>query len=100
MTIEPAGYVIFDNEAIHGAGKTADEAWDDFERAMKAAGTSLVDEAPDEDMPGNWTKRSNFSIRSASENLLWKVRYQGGDIAWAVCNGIACTMQEYDGQQS
>lgn len=96
--IEHAGYIVHDNEAIHGTGRTADEAWADFERVMQDAGIELVDEAPDGDMPGSWTKRSNFKIRSSSNDLLEVVKACGGDVVWAVRDGIACTMQEYDGQ--
>lgn len=95
-TLQSAGYIVCDNEAIHGYGPTADEAWADFMNTMAQANIRVVAE-PDEadiDSPGDWTRESDYQIKSASAGLIQRVKDQGGNLAWSYVSGIACTREE------
>ena len=99
-TIENAGYIVSDNEAIWGYGATATAAWDDFLNTMKMAGVEVVDEPSDAqlDNGGDWTREAHYKTNSASAALLADVAARGGAIAWRSRNGVCCTVAEYEGE--
>lgn len=92
-TIHAAGYIVCNNEAIWGYGKTENEAWNSFLAEMKHGGVEVVTEPTEAqlDNGGNWTRESDYRIRAASAALLAAVYQQGGDIPWYICNGVCCT---------
>ena len=94
-TIQTAGYVVTNNEAIWGVGATADAAWSDFENQMEMANVSIVGDAVD-DMDGSWTRESDYTIRPATAALLAEVDAKGGNIGWSTRGGVACTRDEAD----
>ncbi len=96
--IECAGYIVCDNEAIHGRGLTEDEAWADMVRELGMANVRVIDEPTEEDIdsPGAWSLSSSFKIRPASAALLQAVEERGGAIGWFSVNGVACTRGEED----
>jgi hypothetical protein len=77
--IEHAGYIVHDNEAIWGVGKTKDEALADFD--MEAAASVI---------------ERNVTIQPATAALLSLVEAKGGGIAWGTHGGVACTLDEED----
>jgi hypothetical protein len=97
-TIQAAGYIVTDNEAICGVGQTADAAWADMLREMSAAGTDVLDDEDEisERMAdtGAWTRASNFTVRPASAALLAQVKAAGGSIGWAYLGGVCITRAE------
>ena len=93
--LEAAGYIIQDKQgnAIYGAGATVDEAWQ-----------QVIDGcAPFFDAYGNEIDEGeaftrNFKTYGATAALLAKVEAEGGDIAWDIVRGVACTREQ--GEQS
>ena len=107
-TIESAGFIVLDNELIHGTGTTAQAAWDDLLNTMIQANIHMIDdrkyrtaeqEADDEaiqDAGGSWTKASGFRILPASAALLAQIDTHGGNLAWTYVSGVCCTVEEVD----
>jgi len=97
-TIDPTGYIVHNNEAIVGIGPTADAAWEDFTRGLESEDVTLLDDDADSsDVLGDWTRESDYAIRSASAALLAQVETAGGNCAWRTSsNGVACTRAEAD----
>lgn len=94
-TILPAGFIVANNEAIWGAGATADQAWSDFRRVMDSASTVILSDADDiGDQLGSWTRQSDYRICSASAALLADVEARGGNISWERVGGVCCTPDE------
>ena len=95
-TIIAAGYVVYNAEAIWGTGATADEAWEDFRSEMGRAGISVLTADQDGgEQLGSWTREKDYTIRPATDGLLAEVEARGGgDVAWDVVSGVACTIQE------
>jgi len=94
-TIQAAGFIVHDNELIHGVGATADEAWADMKQTMDAANISLLeDDADSEAELGSWTLASDMKLRAASADLLRDVVDRGGNCGWYVVGGVACTRDE------
>lgn len=92
-----AGYIVTDNEVVHGIGPTADEAWADARRYLSESGISILsDDEDSSDQLGNWTRHSGLHIRSASAALLSAVRDCGGSVAWFMVGGTACTRSEVE----
>jgi hypothetical protein len=101
-----AGFIVHDNEAIYAIGATSDEAWSAFVREMAESpgivilgeneDTSDLPDIPDE--PCNWMRESDFHIRAATAALLAMVEERGGNIAWDARRGIACTVEEGEGE--
>ena len=92
-----AGYVVCNNEAIFGAGATADAAWNDFRAGMSEAGVAVLTADQDGgEQLGSWTRESDHAIFPATASLLAAVEARGGAIAWEVASGLACTVQEAD----
>jgi hypothetical protein len=92
-----AGYVVCDDEAIWGYGATEYEARADFETTMGSAGIAVL--ADDEDAAGrvgSWTRAGNFRCLPATQGLLGTAPDRGGNVAWRVIGGIACTTDEDD----
>ena len=97
-TIEHAGYIVHNNEAIWGYGRTADAAWDSFLAEMAADGVKILGDDDDSgDEHGLWTRERDYSIRSASAALLAQAASQGGAIGWCDVGGVACTRAEAEG---
>jgi hypothetical protein len=91
-----AGYVVTDNELIHGYGDTADAAWADMERTMAAAQIHLLDDDDDShERVDSWARRSDFTVRAASAALLADTKTMGGAIGWYDVGGVACTTAEW-----
>ncbi len=94
-TIQAAGYIVTNNEAIWGTGKTADEAWADFLRGMSEARVTVL--LPSEDMPeegGSYTRADDYQIKPATTALLAEIEGKGGNIGWRMRGGVACTRDE------
>ena len=96
MTIEAAGYIVTDNELIHGVGATADEAWADALTILHDARIVLLSDDDDTEQYGSWMRESYLHIRSASAGLLRDVEDKGGDCGWHMAGGVACTRDEAD----
>lgn len=93
-----AGYIVVDNEAIHGTGPTADAAWADMLETMKEGGIEVLDDDADStEQQGGWTRASSFKIRAASAVLIAAVKERGGDIGWHDVGGVCCTRDEEEG---
>ncbi len=96
--ITPAGYVVTDNELVHGYGATADAAWGDARDTLRHAGTVLLGDSDDSDgQHGPWMRESALVIRSATRALLDDVAAKGGAIGWHMARGVACTRDEGEG---
>lgn len=95
--IIPAGCIVCDETAIWGVGANEDAAWSDMKTNMAQAGITVVDELT-EDADGSpapdQTLSSLFKIRWATQELLNQVEAQGGNIAWGIANGTACTIEQ------
>jgi hypothetical protein len=92
--ITAAGYIVSNNQAIWGAGKTTEDAWLDFKRGMSLAYVNL-----DDDQDPNSTKTDAFELHPATAALLQAVEECGGAIAWGVVDGVCCTVAEEDAHQ-
>ena len=93
--IQPAGYIVIDNEAIWATGKTADEAWAEFQRTMAENQVKLLGDDDDSGAElGAWARERDFRIQSASAALLADVESRGGAISWRYMAGVACTPAE------
>lgn len=99
-TIIPAGYFVTDNELIHGTGETADLAWADMLDTMHQAQIRVVTEPTEAQLDdgGEWVRESAFTIKPATAALIQAVKDFGGQIGWAMRNGVACTQAEHDGE--
>ena len=92
--ITAAGYMIQDKQgyAIHGIGATVDEAWAEVVANAGPFTNSVGDEiTPDEAF-------EDFKVYGATAALIDKVKAEGGDIAWSVVGGVACTRQEAEAE--
>lgn len=95
MSINSAGYMVHDNELIHGYGPTADAAWTDMLHTIEqAAITLLPDDVDASDQLGSWTRESNMRITSATQSMLALIESHGGGCGWHIRNGVACTREE------
>lgn len=95
MTQESTGYIVTDNELIHGYGPSADAAWADAIRTLDMARIKLL--ADDEDSTeelGSWMRASDLKIRPASPQMLADVEAKGGAIGWRIRDGVAITCDE------
>jgi hypothetical protein len=100
-----AGYVVHDGNrpgggmaAIWGHGPTAEAAEADFRQVMTAAQVTIL--GPGEhvtDRTENFTHASSYRTIPATAALLALVETMGGAVAWAVVDGIACTVDEAKG---
>jgi hypothetical protein len=89
--------VVCDDEAIWGYGATEYAARADFETTMRSAGIAVL--ADDENLAGrtgSWTRAGNFRCLPATQGLLDTAPDRGGNVAWRVICGIACTADEAD----
>ena len=94
-TIIAAGYIVCNSDAIWGTGATAAAAWEDFRAEMSRAGIAVLTADQDSgEQLGSWTRESDYTIRPATDGLLAAVEARGGDVAWDVVSGVACTIQE------
>ena len=98
--INPAGYIVHDNEVIWAVGETEQRAWDAFVAEEERAGCRVVPD--DSELPESeahslgvrYVREGDFHIQAASKALLDQVEAQGGAIQWRVVNGVACTVAE------
>ena len=81
-TIKTAGWIVHTSEAIYGTGKTLRAAKDDARKYL------------DHDTDLNTSLDIDFNVATAA--LIEQVQNEGGAIAWADWNGIACTVEEAD----
>ena len=99
ISIQSAGYIVVDNEAIHGRGLTAQTAWEDFLETMGYANIAVLsDDADTYAELGSWVKASDFRILSASADLLEQVEAKGGAEGWWNVGGVACTREQSEGE--
>ena len=108
VTIQTAGYIVSDNDAIYGCGATSDAAWTDLLRTMHHARIQIIDdreyrstEQQEEDeiaMQGGCTMASSFRVQPASAALLAQVENQGGAIAWDQVGNVCCTRDEAEAE--
>lgn len=96
--IQSAGYMVCDNEAIYGVGATADEAWNDFLSTMDRNRTVFVKNGENPLEYYNYCLASDYKIHAASSALIERVNEDGGDFAWRIVNGVACTVEEDEGE--
>ena len=87
-----AGYVVCSNEGIHGIGATADDAWSDFEGGLWEV--AIVTQGDDTPEDCNRVRKSDYKICPATAALLDLLEERGGDVAWVIVRGIACTVGE------
>ena len=80
-TINASGWMVQDRDgyAIFGVGDTEEAAW-----AQVADGV------------GDEMNAADFMAFEASSALIQQVNECGGQIAWAVIDGVACTISEAD----
>jgi hypothetical protein len=101
-TIETAGYIIANEQAIWGVGETPAAAWADFDRGMAANNIAVVDEAPEANET-SWDPkpavRREFYCEPATAGLLAEVKDAGGNRAWGYVGKVACTVAEEDGTE-
>ena len=92
-TISPAGYIVQDHQstAIYGAGLTVEDAW-----AMAVDGAEPFSDAYGDALSDDEAFERYFRAYAATQALLDLVARAGGDLAWHVVGGVACTMAEYD----
>lgn len=95
--ITPAGYIVTDNELIHGCGAAADAAWKDACDTLRQERIVLLGDDDDSgEQHGSWMRESDLVIRSATRALLDAVQAKGGAIGWRVARGVACTHEEHE----
>lgn len=89
--VEAAGYIIQDiqSNAIHGFGDTVDEAW---QMVVDSVGSfsNVYGNTIDPDL----AYETQFKTYGATARLMNVVAECGGNIAWRVVFGIACTPAE------
>jgi hypothetical protein len=96
-TIQAAGFVVTDNECIHGYGATENEAWADMLNTMEQANIILLDDDEDSsEQMGSWTRESSMTILPATAALIADVEAKGGAIGWRMVGEVACTRDEYE----
>lgn len=99
-TIQAAGFVIANNEAIWGYGPTADAAWASFQDEMKTGGVAILADGEDSsDMDGSWTRESDYRCSPASAAFLAEIETVGGNLSWDVANGVTCTPAESEARE-
>ena len=97
-TLTPAGYVVCDNELIHGTGATATEAWADAQTTLASASIALLGDDDDSgEQIGSWMRESDLTIRSATARLIQDVQGMGGAIAFRNLGGVLGTYAEVEG---
>lgn len=92
-TLTATGYIIQDRDgyAIFGIGETKDEAWVEVVDGVGAF------HGPDGgDIPADEARDTQFVTYPATAALLAQVRDCGGQIAWGMIDGVACTADEED----
>lgn len=93
-------YIIHDEDqnVIWAVGNTVTEAWADFSKEMAGNGIEVLDEEPDGPEGPNWTLRSRYTCRPATEALAEAVRQAGGRLVWGIMpdRTTAGTQDEYD----
>lgn len=88
---EAAGYIIQDiqGNAIFGFGETVDEAW-----RMVVEGVGRFSDAYGNEVDPDVAYETQFRTYGATPRLLDLVAERGGNIAWRVVFGTACTLYE------
>jgi len=76
MHIEPKGYIVGFDGVIWGVGKTAAAAWEDAHKE----GLRVPD--------------GEAQCWPATNRLLAMIMLYGGSVFWAICDGVACYMDE------
>ena len=91
--IKAVGYIIQDRQgnSIFGVGETVDEAW---AQVIKAVGSFF--DAGGNDIDPDIAYEAQFKTYGATASLLAEVEAKGGDIAWGMVKGVACTVAEYE----
>lgn len=95
--IEAAEFIIANSVAIWGCGDTEDAAWEDL-RSWYPAIIADVPHESDVDTEDAycapyWNK-DGFVVIPATAALVDELKVNGGQIAFATINGIACTLLE------
>lgn len=92
-SIKAAGFIVMTAEAIFGSGRTEAEAatdaksWVDIENRNQIPSSVTDDDA-------NILMHGGFAMVAATEALIQQVEEKGGDIAWGLVGGVACTCEE------
>ena len=86
-----AGYMIQDiqGNAIYGIGNTAQEAW-----AEVKDGAGPFFDAYDKELDDETAYTTLFKTYGATQALMDEVKRRGGNIAWGIVGGVACTREE------
>lgn len=88
--MEETGFIVVDQNAIHGIGMTQDSAWRDMEESMKTAKIPHWSEIEPDSWgnPAPW-KEEDFKTIPASLALLRQVLDFGGNVGFEIVDGIA-----------